>query len=133
ADFEAVGFNIPVAEFMSEREVAKSPQLRTLGPDLLGADFDSERVIANLRQRADLEIAEALLDQRVLAGLGNVYKSEILFMCRINPFTLVRNISETDLTSVVDASRRVLKANVSDGLELMTTYSGLRRTTGRSD
>jgi len=133
ADFEAVGFNIPVAEFMSEREVAKSPQLRTLGPDLLAADFDSERVIANLRQRADLEIADALLDQRVLAGLGNVYKSEILFMCRINPFRRVQELAETDLMSIVDESRRVLKLNVSEGLELMTTYGGLRRTTHRSN
>jgi endonuclease-8 len=133
AEFEAVGFNIPVAEFMSESAAAKNPALRSLGPDVLADDFDPRKVLDNLRARSESEIAEALLNQRVLAGLGNVYKSEILFMCGINPFTLVRNISQTDLTSVVDASRRVLKTNVSDGLELMTTYSGLRRTTGRSD
>jgi endonuclease VIII len=133
ADFEAVGFNIPVAEFMSESAVAKNPALRSLGPDVLADDFDSGKVVDNLRARSESEIAEALLNQRVLAGLGNVYKSEILFMCGINPFTLVGNLSEADLTSLVDASRRVLKTNVSDGLELMTTYSGLRRTTGRHD
>jgi endonuclease-8 len=133
ADFEAVGFNIPVAEFMSERAVAKHPTLRSLGPDVLADDFDTAKVLENLRARSQSEIAEALLNQRVLAGLGNVYKSEVLFMCGINPFERVEHISDADLNSVVDASRRVLKTNVSEGLELMTTYSGLRRTTGRSD
>jgi endonuclease-8 len=133
ADFEAVGFNIPVAEFLSEREVAKSPELRTLGPDLLADNFDSAKVLANLRERSRSEIAEALLNQRVLAGLGNVYKSEILFICRINPFAAVDELTETDLQSIVEESRRVLKLNVLEGRELMTTFGGLRRTTGRSD
>jgi endonuclease VIII len=133
ADFEAVGFNIPVAEFLSEREITRSPELRALGPDVLADDFDPQVVIANLRERAGSEIAEALLNQRVLAGLGNVYKSEILFMCRINPFSRAQELAEADLSSIVEESRRVLKLNVSEGLELMTTYGGLRRTTGRSD
>src|SRR4051794_6961860 len=77
-DFEAVGFNIPVAEFMSETDVIKSASLRTLGPDVLGDHFDADTVIANLRERQDSPIAEALLSQRVVAGLGNIYKSEIL-------------------------------------------------------
>jgi endonuclease VIII len=133
ADFEAVAFNIPVAEFLSEREVTKSRELRTLGPDVLADSFDSGKVIANLRERSEWEIAEALLNQHVLAGLGNVYKSEILFMCRVNPFVRVAELTEADLTSIVEESRRVLKLNVSEGLELMTTYGGLRRTTRRGN
>ncbi len=133
ADFEAVAFNIPVAEFLSEREVTKSRELRTLGPDVLADSFDSGKVIANLRERSGWDIAEALLNQHVLAGLGNVYKSEILFMCRVNPFARVAELTEADLTSIVEESRRVLTLNVSEGLELMTTYGGLRRTTGRGD
>jgi endonuclease-8 len=133
ADFEAVGFNIPVAEFMSETDVIKSASLRTLGPDVLGDHFDADTVIANLRERQDSPIAEALLSQRVVAGLGNIYKSEILFMCRINPFARVQELTEANLRSLVDKSRRVLKLNVSEGREVMTTYGGLRRTSGRSD
>jgi endonuclease-8 len=133
ADFEAVGFNIPVAEFLSESEVTKSPGLRTLGPDVLADRFDSEKVIANLRERSAWEIAEALLNQHVLAGLGNVYKSEILFMCGVNPFARVEELTAANLTSIVEKSRRVLTLNVSDGLELMTTYGGMRRTTGRGN
>ena len=133
ADFEAVGFNIPVAEFLSESEVTKSPALRTLGPDVLADCFDSEKVIASLRERSAWEIAEALLNQHVLAGLGNVYKSEILFMCGVNPFARIEELTDADLTSIVEKSRRVLTLNVSDGLELMTTYGGMRRTTGRGN
>jgi endonuclease-8 len=133
ADFVAVGFNIPVAEFMAETAVLRSTALRTLGPDVLTDDFNADKVIANLRERPDSPIAEALLNQRVVAGLGNVYKSEILFMCRINPFARVQELTAATLRSLVEESRRVLKLNVSEGRELMTTYGGLRRTTGRSD
>ncbi|MFL6279842.1 MAG: Fpg/Nei family DNA glycosylase [Vicinamibacterales bacterium] len=133
ADFEAVGFNIPVAEFMSETAVVRSTALRTIGPDVLADHFDADKVIANLCERPDSPIAEALLSQRVVAGLGNVYKSEILFLCRINPFARVQELTPANLRSLVDESRRVLKLNVSEGREPMTTYGGLRRTTGRSD
>ena len=133
ADFEAVGFSIPDAEFLSETEVTKSRELRTLGPDVLADRFDSAKVIANLRERSGWEIAEALLNQHVLAGLGNVYKSEILVMCRINPFAQVEELTQSDLKLIVEESRRVLKLNVSEGLELMTTYGGMRRTTGRGN
>ena len=132
SDFQAVGFRIPVAEFLSGKKVIKSRELRRLGPDVLSDDFDPEIVLTNLRARPLREIADALIDQRVLAGLGNVYKSEILFMCHINPFTLVQDVSDPDLKSLVEESRRVLQLNVSEGLQLMTTYGGLRRTTGRS-
>ena len=132
ADFQAVGFNIPVAEFLTEKSVAKSRALRQLGPDVLSDDFDPATVLENLRERPGKEIADALIDQRVLAGLCNVYKSEILFICRIDPFMHVSDISDADLKSLVAESRRVLKLNVSEGLELMTTYGGLRRTTAKS-
>lgn len=133
ADFEAVGFNIPVAEFISEKALTRSAALRHLGPDVLAEKFDAAQAIANLRQRSMDEIAEALLNQHALAGLGNVYKSEILFICRINPFRLVKDLSDAELTFLVEESRRVMTKNVSEALQLMTTYGGLRRTTGRSN
>ena len=80
--FEAVGFSIPVAELVKGRDVARHEELRRLGPDLLGDDFDADEAFARLRARPDLEIAEALLNQRVMAGIGNVYKSEVLFLPR---------------------------------------------------
>ena len=133
ADFEAVGFNIPVAEFMSESALARHPELRKLGPDVLADDFDPAKALANLLARGQSEIADALLNQRALAGLGNVYKSEVLFMCGINPFARVQDLTEAQLASIVETGQRVLKMNVTEGLQPMTTYGGLRRTTGRSD
>jgi endonuclease-8 len=132
ADFEAVGFNIPVAEFMSEAALTRHPELRKLGPDVLADDFDPAKALANLLARAQSEIADALLNQRALAGLGNVYKSEVLFMCGVNPFARVQDLTEAQLASIVETGQRVLKMNVTDALRPMTTYGGLRRTTGRS-
>ena len=132
ADFEAVGFAIPVAEFISETRLSKHADLRKLGPDVLSETFDAEKVIENLRSQSTVEIAEALLNQRVLAGLGNVYKSEVLFMCGVNPFAPVAHLSDAQLASIVETARRTLNMNVAEGLELMTTYGGMRRTTHRS-
>lgn len=132
ADFEAVAFSVPVAEFMTETALSRHPDLRKLGPDVLSDSFDADTAIANLRSRSSIEIADALLDQRALAGLGNVYKSEVLFMSGINPFTPVSGLSDTQLASIVETARRTLALNVSARLELMTTYGGLRRTTHRS-
>lgn len=133
ADFEAVGFNIPVAEFTSARTLGKHRELRKLGPDVLSKNFDAGAALGRLRDRGTTAIADALLNQRVLAGLGNVYKSEVLFMCRVNPFALVQDLDDATLATIVETGRRVLRANVSDGLALMTTYTGFRRTTARSD
>jgi endonuclease VIII len=130
--FEAVGFNIPVAEFTSSRALSKHNELRRLGADLLSDDFRVGDVVQRIGERATIPIADALLNQRVVAGLGNVYKSEVLFMCRVNPFTLVRDVGEDKLEAIVDTARRVLRANVSETLAPMTTYSGFRQTTGRA-
>ena len=133
ADYEAVGFNIPVAEFLSARQMGRHDELRELGPDVLSDTFDSVEAAARIRSRPSISIADALLNQRAIAGLGNVYKSEVLFMCGVNPFVAVRDVSDTDLGHIVGTARRVMTANVADGVAPMTTYTGYRRTTGRSD
>ncbi|MCW2529393.1 MAG: glycosylase [Pseudonocardiales bacterium] len=68
-----------------------------LGPDVLGPDWDPDRATKLLSDDADRPIVEALLDQRNLAGVGNMYAAELLFMAKVNPFTRVsdvRNVSE---------------------------------------
>jgi endonuclease-8 len=133
ADYEAVGFNIPVAEFLTVREISRHDELRKLGPDVLSGAFDSVEAIRRLRARESTSIADALLDQRVIAGLGNVYKSEVLFMSGVHPFTPIRSLGDQHLEAIVATARRVLAANVVDGVAPMTTYTGYRRTTGRAD
>ena len=132
-DFEAVGFNIPVAELIAARDLKRHDELRKLGPDVLSDSFDADEAIRRLRERGDIAVADALLNQRLMAGLGNVYKSEVLFLCGINPFTLVGALDNAQLTAIVETGRRVLRANVAEGVAPMTTYTGFRRTTRRDD
>jgi endonuclease VIII len=131
SDFVAVGFSIPVAEWLDTRALARQEDLRRLGPDLLDAEFDQEEALARLRARATEPIAGALLNQRVMAGIGNVYKSEVLFACRVNPFVAVAALNDEQLRCLIATARRFLQANVTEGLAAMTTYMGFRRTTRR--
>jgi endonuclease-8 len=130
--FVAVAFNVPVAEFYTGRGLAREPALNALGPDLLGETFDEEAAVDRLRERGPLGIGDALLDQRALAGIGNVYKSEVCFLCRVHPFTPVDRLSKDDLRGLVQTARRLLLANVAPGTDGgIATYYPLRRTTER--
>ena len=131
--YEAVGFNIPVAEMIRTADLRRHDELRKLGPDLLADDFDADEARRRIRARGDAAIADVLLNQRVLAGIGNVYKSEVLFTCRVHPFTPVSALADETIAALVETARRYLRANVSDGLAPMTTYTGYRRTTRRDD
>jgi endonuclease VIII len=131
--FEAVGFNVPVAEFLRGAAVNRQEDLRKMGPDLLGESFDAAEAVRRLRGRATAEIADALLNQRVVAGIGNVYKSEVLFLCRVDPFAGVNSISDDLLRCLVATARQHLQANVIDPTAAIVTYRGYRRTTRRAD
>ena len=133
--FHAVGFSIPIAEFTRGGDaLERSAPMRELGPDLLGTAFDDAEARARLRARAEIEIADALLDQHAVAGIGNVYKSEVLFAGRVNPFTPVGDLDDDKLGRLLSLARRFMQANVHDGASGgIVTYSGMRRTTGRMD
>lgn len=133
ADFEAVGFNIPVAEFIRDRNLARHEELRRLGPDLLSDTFDESEAMARVRARQEMEIGDVLLTQRVMAGVGNVYKSEVLFACGVNPFVTAGSLSDEVVQRLVRTARKFLRMNVTGDLAAMTTYTGFRRTTRRAD
>ena len=80
-----------------------------LGPDLLGPDWDVEEALRRLRSDPDRAIGEALLDQRNLAGIGNMYKAELCFLLGLNPWLPVRDVP--DLAALVRQAKRVLEAN----------------------
>jgi len=126
ADFVAVAFNVPDAEFERGTDVGRRDAIAALGPDLLSPDFDAAEAVRRLRDRAGVPIAEALLDQRALAGIGNVFKSEVLFAGGVLPQALVETVPDDTLARLVDIARRQLAVNVSDA-----TPSFGRRTTGR--
>ncbi len=138
ADFEAVAFNVPVAKFFTERTLARNSAIPKLGPDLLGPEAAESqaraRMLENIRARGEEEVANVLLNQRVMAGLGNVYKVEVCFLCGVHPFRKVSSLSPAEMECILDQSRRLLSENVQGGSgERIVTYTGARRTTGRSD
>lgn len=93
--------------------VSRSEPLRRLGPDPLREELDVPAVAARmLADHASIEIANALLDQRVLTGVGNVFKSEILFCAGADPFAPVSLFTEAMLEGILDISIRFLRANV---------------------
>lgn len=132
--FEAVAFRVPVAEFHTAASLVRRPGFNRLGQDLLAKEFDEKQAAEQLRTQADLEVGEALLDQSLLAGIGNVFKSEIAFVCGVNPFRRVSSLSVEEVACLITTARKLLKANVSaNSSNLMVTYTGFRRTTGRQN
>ncbi|MGA7615784.1 MAG: DNA-formamidopyrimidine glycosylase family protein [Thermoanaerobaculia bacterium] len=129
-EWSAVGFRIPVLEFRRTTELARHPVLRALGPDLLGDEPDVDAALANLRARAEVVIADALLDQHVAAGIGNVFKSEVLFVRGVAPQRRVADLSEEQLRGLLETARKMLRSNVSDRTDGRLVYGGPRRTAG---
>jgi endonuclease-8 len=134
AEFEAVAFNVPIAKFYTASTLVRNSAIPKLGPDLLGAAFAADEAKKRLLARGDEEIANVLLNQRVMAGLGNVYKSEVLFACGVHPFRLVSTLTGAEVDCIVERAKRFLEANVKDGADgAMVTYTGQRRTTQAAD
>ena len=132
--FVAVGFNVPVAEFHTAQSLARRPGFNKLGPSLLAEEFDQVAVMTRLQSCPEEEIGVALLTQSLLAGIGNVYKSEICFACHVNPFRLVSTLTKDEMECLVSTARKFLLANATEGSgDRIVTYAGMRRTTGRSD
>jgi endonuclease-8 len=103
----AIGYRIPVIEIIdTDRE---SDIVARLGPDLLGPEWDLDEAVRRLREQPDREIGEALLDQRNLAGIGNVYKTEALFLIGLTPWTAVGDVAKLD--RLVALSQQLMSAN----------------------
>lgn len=120
-----VAFNTPVVELLTDAELRRSRPLNDLGPDLLGAEFDLEEALGRLGQRGEEELGNALLDQRAVAGIGNVYKSEIAFLEGLDPWASVGAFEREELERVLRTARRLLQANTRGGARV-TTGSGAR-------
>jgi endonuclease-8 len=121
-EFVAVAFTVPVAEFHTSRTLARDDDLRRMGPDLLGKSFDRDEALRRIRARPDEEIANVLLNQRVLAGIGNIWKSESLFCAGIDPFTHVASLDDAQLGRIVDCALKLLRRSA-EGRSTFSVYS----------
>ena len=134
ADMVAVGFNVPVAKFHTSRTLERFNAVAGLGPDLLGSGFAEDQALARILEHSGEEVGNVLLNQRVMAGIGNVFKSEICFACGVHPFRLVSTLNKQEIECLIATSRRFLAVNVAEGSgDAIVTYTGLRRTTGSSN
>jgi endonuclease-8 len=130
AHWVAVAFDVPVAEFVTARQLATSGPVAALGPDLLGREFDRAEAVRRLTVVGAVPIAQALLDQRIVAGIGNVYKSEVLFLAQVPPDTPAAAVPAATLERLLDLARSLLRDNVVDGTSgQIQTFRSLRRTT----
>jgi endonuclease-8 len=119
AEVEAVCFSAPVLELLSADQVARHPSIAALGPDPLAGDatgpVDLATAAARMAAMPDAAIGEALLDQRVLAGVGNVYKNEVLFIHGVDPWTRVADVAEDVRLALLQTAAALLRANVAHG------------------
>lgn len=127
--FVAVAFNVPEAEFLTVADLARHRRIAALGPDLLSPAFDVDEAQRRIREHADTPIADVLLNQRVLAGIGNVFKSEVLFAARVHPQTCVRELTDAQLSTVLTLAITLLRTNVAPRARTFAPAPG-RRTTG---
>ena len=105
--WQAVGYQLGVVELLPTAEEERVTG--HLGPDLLGSGWDSAEAMRRLTAEPERPIGEALLDQRNLAGIGNLYKAEVLFLRGIDPWRTVGSVP--DLAAVAELARRLLDAN----------------------
>jgi endonuclease-8 len=147
ADWVAVAFRVHEAEFVRADEVVRRTPVGELGPDLLNPAFVADEALRRMRALADRPIGEVLLNQRVLAGIGNIYRNEVLFMAGQHPDTPTGSLNDDELRGMIAIARRLLQENVAErpgpgapdarsparwgGGPMMVTYPGYRRTTRR--
>ena len=116
----AVAFDTPVVELLTDADLRRSRPLTQLGPDLLGATFDVDEALRRLRERGGEQLGNALLDQRAVAGIGNVVKSEAAFIERLDPWSPVSAFDDDGLRALLQTSRRLLRANTRGGARVTT-------------
>jgi endonuclease-8 len=134
-DYLAVGFRVPVARMHTALSLARDPKIPRSGIDVLSQEFDAEAAARRVLAHTDEEVADVLLHQEVLAGVGNVFKSEICFVTAVNPFCKVGALSQEQGSSLIAAAQKLVAANVlEDSGDTIVTYGGRkRRTTHESD
>ncbi len=121
-DREAVQFGGPTLRVLSAERARRDPQLTRLGPDLLAAGFDPDRAAAGIRADPSRAIGDALLDQRLVAGIGNIFKSEACFAAGIDPWRPVGELSGTELRALLLAAREQMLDAVEGGRKEFAIY-----------
>ena len=132
-DYQAVAFTVPVARIYTAQALAREKRIPPACADVLNDDFDPVAAAVRLRSCGGEEIGDVLLHQDVLAGVGNVFKSEVCFVESVNPFCLVSALNDQQVAALITTAQRLVAANVlEDAGDTIVTYRGQQRRTTRS-
>ena len=108
----AVCFVPRVVELVAEKDEAVHPSLTALGPDVVAEGFDPAAAVTRLQARGPVPIGAALLDQTALSGIGNIYKSEVLFLRGVDPFAPVAAFDAARLRRIVETAHKLMRRSV---------------------
>jgi endonuclease VIII len=121
-EVEAVQFGGPTLRVLSLGQLRRDPVLARLGPDILAPEFDLPAALDALRASPNRELGDALLDQQLIAGIGNIFKSEACFAAGVDPWRPVVELSDAKLREVLEAARRLMRESVSSGRNRPAVY-----------
>jgi endonuclease-8 len=113
--WDAVQFGGPTLEVMTTAKMRRHPQIIGLGPDILDAEFDLDAAVAAIRSDPSRGLGDALLDQHLVAGIGNIFKSEACFAAKVDPWRPVGDLSEAELREVLGDARGLMQGAVKTG------------------
>jgi endonuclease-8 len=116
AGLEVVQFDGPVLELLSEDRVRSDPRLAGLGPDVIGAEFDERLFLRRLREDDPTRpIGDALLEQRTVAGIGNIWKAESCFAAGIDPWRATAKVTDEEVRAIVAFAREHMAISAREG------------------
>jgi endonuclease-8 len=120
--WDAVQFGGPTLRVTTTSRLRRDPQITRLGPDILAEAFDIDAVIAAMRADPSRGLGDALLDQHLVAGIGNIFKSEACFAARLDPWRPVGDLSDEEVSAVLTAAREQMLAAVETGRNHFRVY-----------
>jgi endonuclease-8 len=131
-EFDVVQFDGPVLELLPDARVRRDPRLAALGEDVLGERFDSRRFLRRLREDDPRRaVGEALLDQRNVAGIGNVWKSEACFAAGVDPWRALGDLRDAEAVAIVSWAREQMSAAARAGAGATRRPRAVYRRAGR--
>ena len=116
SEHEAVLWNGSVLELVGARGAPR------LGPDILGAPPDYDSMLGRLRARPEREVGDALLDQRLVAGIGNIWRAEALWEARVSPWLRLEDVDDAELRAVLEAAHTLMRRSVEGGRQARRVY-----------
>ncbi|MCB0877731.1 MAG: Fpg/Nei family DNA glycosylase [Thermoleophilia bacterium] len=120
--WDAVNFDGPILQLHRTDELDLVPSLAQLGPDVLVEPFDDAEYLRRMRLDGERELGDAIMDQRLVAGIGNIYKAESLFLARVDPWRRVNDVSDDELVRIRETATRIMHDGVLDARAI--TYRG---------